>query len=86
MMESFFEGKKEKRFHEISFYYLMEGEIPEEKLCDYAYDEIDEGKTVHLQFKWVEIKDLDLIDFRPVDLKEKLQSGDFGLSHVIRCE
>ena len=44
VMESFFEGKKEKRFHEISFYYLMQGEIPKEKLHDYSYEEDDEGK------------------------------------------
>ncbi len=86
IMESFFEGKKEKRFHEISFYYLMEGDIPAEKFQDYAYDENDEGKMVHLEFKWVDIKNLDSIDFRPVDLKKKLQSGDSELSHLIRCE
>ena len=86
MMESFFNGKKEKRFHEIGFYYLMQGEIPEEKLHDYSYDENDEGRMVHLEFKWIDIKDLDSIDLRPVDLKEKLKSENFELQHLIRIE
>ena len=86
VMESFFNGKNEKRFHEISFYYLMQGEIPEEKLIDYSYDEKDEGKIVHFEFKWIDIKDLDSIDIRPVDLKETLKSGDLELKHIIRVE
>lgn len=86
IMESFFEGKKEKRFHEISFYYLMQGDIPEEKLCDYGYDENDEGKMVHLEFKWVDIDELDKIDFRPVDIREILNNRDFSLHHLIRID
>lgn len=86
VMESFFEGKKEKRFHEISFYYLMDGNIPEEKFHDYAYDEDDEGKMVHLEFRWVDIKELDSIDFRPFDLKEILRNKNFELKHLIRIE
>lgn len=86
VMESFFEGKKEKRFHEISFYYLMQGEIPEEKLADYSYDENDEGKIVHLEFKWIDINDLDSIDIRPIDLKNIVKNGNLDLQHFIRIE
>ncbi len=86
VMESFFEGKKEKRFHEIGFYYLMQGEVPEEKLHDYSFDENDEGKMVHLQFKWVDINSLDSIDLRPADLKKILMSGNYELKHIIRIE
>ena len=86
VMENFFEGKKQKRFHEISFYYLMEGEVPDEKLHDYAYDENDGGKMVHLDFKWVDIKDLDSIDMRPANLKDMLMMKEFKLEHSIRVE
>ena len=86
MMESFFEGKKEKRFHEISFYYLMQGELPEEKLHDYSFNEHEGEKTIHFEFKWVDVNELDSIDLRPVDLKEILKSGDLNLHHLIRIE
>ena len=86
IMESFFEGKKEKRFHEISFYYLMQGEIPAEKFHDYSFEENDEGRMVHLEFRWIDIDKLDDVDFRPVDLKQILASHDFSLKHLIRID
>lgn len=86
VMESFFEGKKGKRFHEISFYYLMQGDIPAEKFHDYSYEENDEGKMVHLEFRWVDIGKMDELDIRPADLKQMLQIGDFDLRHFIRIE
>lgn len=86
VMESFFKGKKEKRFHEISFYYLMQGEIPADKLLDYSYDEHEGEKQIHFEFRWIDIDKLDTVDFRPVGLKECLQSEKFELKHLIRNE
>ena len=83
MMESFFAGKNNKQFHELSFYYLMEGEIPAEKLLDYSYDENDEGKMVHLDFKWFNLDELDNFDVRPKALLESLKNRDFSLKHII---
>lgn len=83
MMESFFEGKNNKQFHELSFYYLMKGEIPAEKLLDYSYDENDEGKMVHLDFKWIRLDELDSYDVRPKALLESLKNKDFSLKHKI---
>lgn len=83
MMESFFIGKNNKQFHELSFYYKMIGEIPEEKLCDYSYDENDEGKMVHLDFKWISLDKLDEFDVRPKALHESLKNRDFKLKHII---
>lgn len=85
-MESFFKGKKNKLFHEFGFYYLMEGEIPAEKCVDYSYNEDDEGKLVHLQFKWFDIDKLDDIDIRPAYLKNVLKERNFNLQHNIRFE
>ena len=81
-----FEGKKQKRFHEISFYYLMKGEIPVEKLHDYSYDENDGGKMVHFEFKWIDINELDSIDMRPANLRDMLMMKEFKLEHSIRVE
>lgn len=86
IMENFFEGNRAKQFHEISFYYLMQGEIPEEKLLDYSCVENDEGKIVHLDFKWIDIDELDTIDVRPADLKDYLKNKNNELEHCIRYE
>lgn len=86
MMESFFKGNKGKLFHELSFYYLMQGRIPAEKLVDYEYDENDGGEMVHLQFKWISLDELDSYDIRPADLKTILKARDFNLNHIIRYE
>ena len=86
-MESFFAGKNDKRFHELSFYYLMQGRVPEEKVKDYSYDENDEGKMVHLEFKWIPLSDIDKFDVRPKDFMQVLKSGDFDrLHHIIAKE
>lgn len=84
MMESFFVSKKGKHFHELGFYYLMQGDIPENKLQDWEVDENDEGKIVHLIFKWFDIQNLDDIDIRPGNLKQILKDKDYNLKHVIR--
>lgn len=84
IMESFFQSKKGKHFHEISFYYLMQGEIPEKKLHDWEVDEHDEDKIVHLIFKWFDINKLDGIDIRPGNLRQILKDKDYKLKHVIR--
>lgn len=83
MMESFFLGKNNKQFHELSFYYLMKGEVPAEKLNDYSYEEDDEGKMVHLDFKWIKLDELDSLDVRPKALHESLKNKDFSLKHII---
>lgn len=83
MMESFFIGKNNKQFHELSFYYLMKGRIPDKKLVDYSCDENDEGKIVHLDFKWIKLDELDNFDVRPTALLESLKNRDFRLKHII---
>lgn len=86
IMENFFVGKHDKEYHEIDFYYLMQGEIPKEKLVDRVIQENDEGKLVRLEFKWLEIDKLDEFDFRPKPLVNLLKSKDFSLKHIIKNE
>lgn len=80
-----FYTKNSKKFHEISFYYLFENpEMPQEKLVDYAYDEDDEGKMVHLEFHWVPLSEVDNFDIRPKALKEILKNyNNNGITHFL---
>ena len=86
MMENFYLGKKNKQFHEYSFYYLMKGQIPSEKLRDYSCDENDEGKMVHLEFKWIGLDEIDNFDIRPKAIHDILKDRDFSLKHIISSE
>ncbi len=83
--ENFFSGKNGKKFHEISFYYLMENpKIPPEKLQDYSFIENDEGKLVNLDFYWIPLKDVDKYDIRPKPLKEILKNRKFdSINHFL---
>lgn len=87
VMENFFISRTGKEYHEIDFFYLMSGgEIPPEKLVDYDFLENDEGKMVHLYFKWFDLAKLDEFDIRPQDIKQILATQNFKLSHIIKDE
>jgi len=81
-VENFFENKKGKKFHELSFYYVMENPtIPEDKQKNFHYVENDEGKLVDLDFKWISLQDVEKEDIRPVVLKEILKDGAKSFKH-----
>ncbi|MEG0281984.1 MAG: NUDIX domain-containing protein [Clostridia bacterium] len=82
IIENFFERKNGKKFHEISFYYLLEP-INNIETKDYEIIEHDKDQDVLLEFKWIPLKDLNSFDFRPKFLKEKLQNNNFEFSHAI---
>lgn len=79
--ENFF-GKKGVSFHEYSFFYRMIGEVPKEKTKDYSIVENDEWKMVHLDFKWIDISEIDKFDIRPNVLKKVLKDQT-GFKHFI---
>ena len=68
--------------HEISFYYLM---IPIEKIDanNFTIIENDKNHTIKLDFKWVDLKDINNYDIRPSFLKRILESGNFEFNHLI---
>lgn len=80
-----FYTKNERKFHEVSFYYLtLNPEMPQEKLVDYAYDENDEGKMVHIEFHWVPLSDVEKYDIRPKAIKNILKNREFDkLTHFL---
>ena len=84
LIENFFKNKKGKQFHEVGMYYLFEDvEMPDEKLVDYEYIEIDHGQEVSLKFKWVGLDKLDDFDIRPLKLKGILKNKKFEFNHIL---
>lgn len=82
VIENFFNNKKGKRFHELSFYYLMEdATIPQDRLTDHTFVENDEGKLVNHDFKWIPLDKVDDYDIRPVVLKSILKEKKFDFAH-----
>lgn len=71
--ENFYEGKG-KHFHEYCYFYEMIGTVPKEKLKDYSVVENDEGQLIPLDFKWIDIAEIDKYDVRPGELKEILKN------------
>ena len=83
VIENFFSNKAGKKYHELSFYYLMEdAEIPQDKQSDFHYVEHDEDKLVDLDFKWISLDEVDKYDIRPVALKQILKEKKFDFSHI----
>lgn len=81
LTENFFKAKSEN-MHEVCYFYVVE---PKEDVetKDYEIVENDEGELKPLHFKWCPLNELDKVDFRPRQLKEKLKKQDFELEHII---
>lgn len=82
VVENYFINKRNKKMHEISFYYLlsMRGEIDTK---DFTVMENDKGRTVKLDFKWISLSEINNYDIRPVFLKEVLSLNDLKFNHLI---
>ena len=73
VIENFFKNKYNKNIHEISFYYTL---VPTQKLdtTNFTVMENDKGNIIKLDFKWIDINEIDKFDIRPEFLKEILKS------------
>ena len=84
IVESFYTDKKGLSTHEISFYYIVEpvnyDNIP---LDNYSTSEDDKGIMKEHNFEWIELSNLENVDFRPGFIKNKLAKGDFSFEHMI---
>ena len=81
--ENFFIRKNNKKIHELGFYYLLklnsENEIKEKE-----YDMLEENEEENtLHFKWIPINKLKNIDFKPIEVKEKIENRDNNFEHLI---
>lgn len=81
LAENFFKAKG-KPLHEVCYFYVIE---PNEDIAteDYEVVENDEGELKPLHFKWCPLAQIDQVDFRPKELKEKFKKKDFEFEHLI---
>ena len=59
--------------HEISFYYLM-SPIENIDTNNFTITENDKGRKIKLDFKWIDLKEVNNYDIRPSFLKQILES------------
>lgn len=82
VLENFFEVEKRGKYHEISFYYLVN--VPEElNKEDFSLTENDKGRIINQNFKWISLDKLNEIDFRPKKLIDIIKKDDKVFGHLI---
>ena len=87
VVENFFVNKKGITMHEVAFYYLLNiANGNSEKVEDYQFIESDDGRPIKHDFKWIDLKNIYNVDFRPAVLKDKLYKADFEFEHIIYKE
>lgn len=81
--ENFFVRKNGKKIHELGFYYLLNLDN-EEVINKKEYETTEENEEkINLHFKWIPINELKDVDFKPQELKEKLENGNIDFQHLI---
>ena len=84
IVEFFYIDRNNSETHEISFYYLVEPkEYDKIKEQNISIVDIDNGKIKKHNLEWLNIKELNNIDFRPDYIKSKLIQGDYTFEHQI---
>ena len=64
--QNIFSTPKNEQVHELSFYYIVEAENPEDlNLSDYEVEECDKGVMKTLRFKWFTPEEMKEVDCRP---------------------
>ena len=71
VIENFYKNKHNRKVHEISFYYTVSS-VDEVMIDDFTLIENDKGRKIKLNFKWINIDDIDKFDIRPQLLKNNL--------------
>ena len=85
VIENFFINKKQTVIHEIALYYLLN--LKEEtQIEDYQFIEDDNGRQIKHDFKWIELENINNVDFRPSILKAKITKKDMTFEHIIYKE
>ncbi len=85
VVENFFVNKNNRKMHEICFYYLLKPFKEEDaKYNDYILIENDKGHNIKLNFKWINIIELDNYDIRPEFLKKIVKNNKpIIIDHII---
>ncbi len=82
VVENYFINKFQKKIHEIAFYYLLEFVDNLVKEDNFTLIENDKGHEIKLDFKWIDINELNNFDVRPYFLKD-LINNDLEFNHLI---
>ncbi len=82
VVENYFINKYSKKIHEISFYYLM---TPIENIGtnNFTIVENDKGHKIKLDFKWIDLKEINNYDIRPSFIKQILNKENLKFNHLI---
>ena len=82
VVENYFINKYSKKMHEISFYYLMR---PTENIDtnNFMIVEDDKNHKIKLDFKWIDLKEINNYDIRPNFLKQILEGKKLEFNHLI---
>ena len=85
--ENFFVNKYNKTMHEICFYYLLKPLKGEKaRYNDYSLIEHDKGHNIKLDFKWININELNNYDIRPKFLTNIVKNDSLIINHIILNE
>ena len=81
VIENFFRNKFNKNIHEISFYYVVTTS-DELDTTDFILMENDKGNIIKLNFKWIDLEEIQNYDIRPSFLKTILKDNLF-FGHLV---
>lgn len=83
VVENYFINKFSKKIHEISFYYTMD--LVDKKLeqKNFTLIENDKGHNIKLDFKWIDLDEIDKFDIRPKFLKDLFKNNNLEFNHLI---
>ena len=81
VIENFFRNKFNKNIHEISFYYVVTTS-DELDTTDFTLMENDKGNIIKLNFKWIDLEEIQNYDIRPSFLKTILKDNLF-FGHLV---
>lgn len=81
VIENFFTNKYNLNIHELSFYYLL-SPCEDVDTKDFELIENDKGNIVKLNFKWIDIAELDKYNIQPKELKDILKKN-LEFTHIV---
>lgn len=83
VVENYFINKFSKKMHEISFYYIMDFVDTDIEETNFTLIENDKGHNIKLDFKWININEIDKFDIRPKFLKDLFKNNNLEFNHLI---
>ena len=83
VVENYFINKFSKKIHEISFYYIMDFVDNKLEQNNFTLIENDKGHNIKLDFKWIDLDEIDNFDIRPKFLKDLFKNNNLEFNHLI---